>query len=422
MESNPSPIRDAEGRVTGVITVQRDITARRAMEDELRRKHAQAEAATVAKSEFLANMSHEIRTPLTAVTGFAGLLRSMPGMPDKARAYVDHITNGAQALLAIVNDILDFSRLEAGQIELNPQPFDPALFLRQTIELVRNEALRKDLDLSVELEDDMPGLVTADSGRVGQVLLNLLNNAVKFTDEGEIVVSLSYNRAAGGSLRFEVADTGVGIPLGQSGRLFQRFTQVDGSTTRQYGGSGLGLAISKGLVEMMGGAIGVDSELGRGSTFWFTVPAAEAFAEAQTYEPEACPVGFGPTRVLVVDDVPVNRELVSAILAPFGLQLTEAANGVEAVEAADREAFDLIVMDLQMPVMDGFAATRAIRAASTLNRTTPILALSANVLPAHVEACREAGMDDHVAKPISAEALLSKIALWIESEAQASDV
>ena len=414
MESNPSSVRDADGQVVGVVTVMRDVTARRAMEEELRRKHAEAEAATVAKSEFLANMSHEIRTPLTAVTGFAGLLSAMDGLPPRARTFADRIIAGSRALLAIVNDILDFSRIEAGQIEINPQPFDPGEFVRQTVELVRNEAERKGLALELRTTGALPRLVSADSGRIGQVLLNLLNNAVKFTDAGEITVTLGPCDGGALGLRLEVADTGVGISPEHSQRLFERFSQVDGSNTRQHGGSGLGLAISKGLVELMGGRIGIESEPDRGSMFWFEVPIEPAESGLGEEGGEGRPQELAAMRVLVVDDVQVNRELVSAILAPFGPELTEAVNGAEAVEAARRQPFDVIIMDLQMPVMDGFAATRAIRADSPLNRDTPILALSANVLPAHVEACREAGMDDHVAKPIDPAALLSKIAHWIE--------
>ncbi|QUD88659.1 PAS domain S-box protein [Phenylobacterium montanum] len=419
MESSPSPVLDEAGQITAVVTVMRDVTVRRAMEEELRRKHAEAEAAAVAKSEFLANMSHEIRTPLTAVSGFAGLLSAMDGLPDRARTFVDRIIAGSQALLAIVNDILDFSRMEAGQIELNPQPFDPDDFVRQTVELVRNEAARKGLSLDLGTAGALPAQVLADSGRIGQVLLNLLNNAVKFTDRGGVRITLSHQGGVEPSLRLEVADTGVGISPEHSRRLFERFSQVDGSNTRQYGGAGLGLAISKGLVELMGGRIGVDSEPGRGSVFWFDIPAPPVEATASAPAAAEEPVGVGAARVLVVDDVQVNRELVSAILAPFGLQLTEAANGAEAVEAARSQPFDLIVMDLQMPVMDGFAATRAIRADSPLNRDTPILALSANVLPTHVEACRAAGMDDHVAKPINPAALLTKIAFWTDGQGRA---
>ncbi len=417
-ESNPRLMRDEAGDVREVVTVLRDVTKTLAMEEELRRKRAEAEAAAVAKAEFLANMSHEIRTPLTGVIGFAGLLEKMDGLPRKARTYASRIVTGSQVLLSVVNDVLDFSKIEAGQIELDPQPFDPKAFVEETVDLLRAQAQAKGLALRVEAVGALPAAVRADSDRVRQVLMNLLNNAVKFTAEGAVSVAVSHLAEGGGVLRIAVSDTGVGIPAEHIDRLFQRFSQVDGSIARQYGGTGLGLAICKSLTEMMGGEIGVASEVGRGSTFWFTIAAPAGTAAAPVNPVKV--VGdraLGSARILIVDDSSVNRELVSTLLSPFDVELTEAANGAEAVEAAQRAAFDLILMDLQMPGMDGLAATRAIRAGSGPNRTTPILALSANVMPAQVAACREAGMDDHIAKPINPQELLSKIGRWTEAEA-----
>jgi CheY-like chemotaxis protein len=255
----------------------------------------------------------------------------------------------------------------------------------------------------------------ADSARIRQVLLNLLSNAVKFTARGSVSVHSRYDVGAG-RLRIEVRDTGPGISEASRTRLFQRFSQGDGSITRQYGGTGLGLAISKGLVEKMGGAIGVESGELCGSVFWFTVDARVAEPErleAATDEPQRVLAGG---RILVVDDVATNRELVKAMLTPFGFDIVEAASGAEAVAAALGGPFDLILMDLQMPGMDGLAATRAIRQTSHANGKTPILALSANVLPEHVASCQNAGMNDHIAKPISPAELLTKIARWTEGE------
>jgi CheY-like chemotaxis protein len=223
--------------------------------------------------------------------------------------------------------------------------------------------------------------------------------------------------ANGGRLRIAVTDTGVGVPADRIERLFQRFSQVDGSITRQYGGSGLGLAICKKLAELMGGEIGVETEEGRGSTFWFTIAAPAAELSKTAVVGECGNRALAPARILIVDDVSVNRQLVWAMLSPLGLQLTEATSGAEAVEAALSTAFDLILMDLQMPGMDGLAAMRAIRATSELNRATPIVALSANVLPAQVAACRKAGMDDHIAKPIRPEELVGTIARWTDPAA-----
>ncbi len=412
LEGSPAAIRNEAGVLVGVMTVLRDISTRRAIEDELRRKRAEAEAAARAKSEFLANMSHEIRTPLTGVIGFAGLLSRMPDLSEKAQTYAKRITTGGQALLFLVNAILDFSRLEAGQIELNPQPVDLKALLEDTIELVRHEAEAKHLHLSLRLAQGLPSAVLADGERLRQVLLNLIGNAIKFTVEGSVVVEAGPIAEAGELLRFAVEDTGVGIPADYKDRLFQRFSQVDTSNTRRFGGAGLGLAISKGLVELMGGEIGADSIEDQGSTFWFTLRAPLADIEAPEQHKIEDGVDIAPVRILVVDDVAGNRDLVVSLLSPFGPQLTEAADGAEAVEAARRAPFDLILMDLQMPILDGFAATRAIRANSAFNTATPILAVSANVMPSQVEACMAAGMNDHIAKPIDPQSLLKKIAQW----------
>ena len=415
-EGKPAPIQGPGGEILGVVTVLRDVTGQRAMADELRRKQAEAEAAAIAKSEFLANMSHEIRTPLTGIIGFAGLLESVENLPPTAELYLRRITTSGQALLAIVNDVLDFSKLEAGQIELDPQPFDPRAFAEESLDLIRAEARKRGLALELDGGDRLPDLVLADRGRARQVLLNLLGNAVKFTAQGSVTVSLDYQPE--GVLRVAVTDTGVGIPQERLDRLFQRFSQIDGSITREYGGSGLGLAICKGLVEMMGGEIGVISQEGRGSTFWFNIiaPAATAVPAVATPAP-ASSAEIGTLRLLVVDDVAMNRELIVAMLQPFDIHVREAASGADAVEMAVHAPFDLILMDLQMPGMDGLAATQAIRANAELNCDTPILAVSANVLPAQIEACHAAGMSDHIAKPIQPADLLGKIIQWTSADA-----
>ncbi|HVN01434.1 MAG TPA: PAS domain S-box protein [Caulobacteraceae bacterium] len=403
---------DEAGELTDIVSHLRDVTERRAFEDELRRKRAEAEAATLAKSEFLANMSHEIRTPLTGILGFAGLLEGLDGLPPEAATYASRITTASRTLLSVVNDILDFSKIEAGQVELDPQPFDPAAFVRETIELVSAQAEERKLSLHTAIDGPLPAAVLADAARLRQILLNLLGNAIKFTDLGGVTVTLAHDAADGGQLRFSVTDTGVGIAPEQLHRLFQRFSQADGSINRQYGGTGLGLAICKSLTALMGGDIGVESRPGQGATFWFTVRAPAA-------ERAQAPVGDGagafdarPARILIVDDSPVNRELVTALLGVFGHDLSEACGGAEAVEASARQPFDLILMDLQMPGMDGLAATEAIRAGDGPNRATPIVALSANILPAHLEACRRVGMNDHIGKPIDTRELLTKVMRW----------
>jgi signal transduction histidine kinase/ActR/RegA family two-component response regulator len=414
LESAPNAVTDDSGALIGVVSVLRDVTERRAMEAALRRKTVEAEAAAVAKADFLANMSHEIRTPLTGVLGYAGLLDALDGLPAIARSHIGRIVASGQTLLAIVNDVLDFSKLEAGQIELDPQPFDPAAVLADAAELMRPQAAGKGLSIGIAAGDALPEVLVADSARLRQVLINLLGNAVKFTARGGITIAARHDPAQG-RLRIAVSDTGIGVPAEQAERLFQRFYQVDGSSTRRFGGAGLGLAISRALVEAMGGAIGVESRAGEGSTFWFEVPAPVGTLALEIAGDEAEVIRIEPLKILLVDDVAANRELVGCMLAPFGIDIAEAANGLEAVEAAMRTRFDLVLMDLQMPGMDGLAATRAIRANAPLNRDAPILALSANVLAAQVDACRLAGMNDHVAKPINPKDLLTKIARWTEA-------
>jgi PAS domain S-box-containing protein len=415
VQGHPAAIFDEAGKPAGVVTVVRDIEDQRAMEQELHRKHAEAQAAAVAKSQFLANMSHEIRTPLTSVIGFTKLLKTRDDLTPTSATYAQRIATSADALLSVVNDILDFSKLEAGQVELDPQPFSPLELVQQAAGLIQAQAVAKGLTIELSATD-LPALVCADSSRLRQVLLNLLSNAVKFTLRGHVRLEASYDKATG-RLHLVISDTGIGIPPERRDRLFQRFSQVDGSNSRQYGGTGLGLAISKGLVEAMGGEIRVESELDVGSRFSFSVvaPLATSSVDAEGLVSDETPAQqptLGRTRLLVVDDVRMNRELVCAMLAPFDVDVTQAADGATAVATAMGQSFDLILMDLQMPGMDGLAATRAIRANSELNRGIPILALSANVLPAHVEASRRAGMNDHIGKPISPEELLTKIALW----------
>ncbi|QUD88018.1 ATP-binding protein [Phenylobacterium montanum] len=421
VQGSPSAIRSEQGAVIGVVTVLRDVTARRAMEDELRRKKAEAEAADIAKSEFMANMSHEIRTPLTAIIGFSALLERFDALPEQARRHVQRIVAGGQALLDVVNHILDFSKLEAAQVELDPQPFDPEALLDEAMALVAGQAAFKGLELVRAPAAPLPPRVLADPARVKQILLNLLTNAVKFTDQGSVTVSAHYHRPAG-RLEFVVSDTGCGIPEDKRHRLFARFSQVDSSLSRRHGGTGLGLAICKSLVDLMGGEIEVESREGVGSTFRFAVPAplsirGEAEREGRAAnEAPAAPV----CQILIVDDRPENRELVRNMLEALGHVVVEAGGGAQALALASSRPYDLILMDLQMPGMDGFAAARAIRSRAPANRDTPIVALSANVLAEHVALCFEAGMNDHIGKPVRIEDLAAKIAEWMAPDDEPS--
>jgi len=413
LEGNHTVIREPDGRPSSIVTSYRDVTTRHQLEDDLLGAKLRAEAAVEAKSEFLANMSHEIRTPLTGIIGFAGLLSEVDEMPPLAANYARRITSSGRALLAVVNDILDFSKLEAGQVELDPQPFKVAEFFEDTMAMVSPQAAAKGLDLRLEVDSDMPGALNADSARLRQVLINLLGNAIKFTDQGSVRVTATHD-AAGDRLRIAVTDTGQGVPQDKLSRLFQRFSQVDGSVTRNHGGTGLGLSICKNLVELMGGEIRVRSVVGAGSTFEFWIAASPA--ELDEGEQDGVEVladyHMQPAHILVVDDLDVNRELVRAILEATGHSVQEAAGGADAVKAALQTRFDLILMDLQMPGMDGFAAASAIRGLASPNQRTPIVALTANVLPEHVRAAAQAGMNDHIGKPISPAELLGAVARW----------
>ena len=399
-----------------MISTSRDIDQRKRLEQELLAALDDAKAAAAAKSDFLANMTHELRTPLNAIVGFSGVLKQSPNLVERDGRHVTLIHDASATLLGVVNDVLDFSKLESGGYELDPHPFDPAAMAQSVTALVEQQAHAKDLALRVTT-DGANGLLVGDAARLRQVLLNFLSNAVKFTSQGEVNVRLS-QAAAGDArrLRVEVRDSGIGIPLGQLEHVFERFSQADVSVSRRFGGTGLGLAISKRIIETMHGAIGVESEQGVGSTFWFevTLPVAGGLAD-ETAEVEARSDFEQRLRLLLVEDNPVNRELVTTLLAPFDVDISIAVNGAEAVDAVGAAAFDLILMDVQMPVMDGLTATRHIRAlASPRAARIPIIAMTANVLPEQVTRCREAGMNDHLGKPINPAKLLETLARWAQ--------
>ena len=374
---------------------------------EARAARVEAEQAAAVKSEFLANMSHELRTPLTSVVGFTRLASEQPELSPLSRDYIERVSEASRALLCAVNDILDFSKLEAGQVTFRPEPVALQPLMRMALDMFTPQAAAK--DLALQLEDATPSglLVTLDPDRLRQVLLNLVGNAVKFTAEGQVTLSAAYDEATE-RLSIEVRDTGPGIPPDRVDRLFKRFSQVDGSLTRGHGGTGLGLAICKGIVEAMGGEIGAASVIGEGSRFFLTVPAPRALAAAEvTAEHE--PAARTGVRVLVTDDHPANRELVRLFLAGIGAEITEAADGEGAVEAAARDAFDVILMDLRMPKLDGIGAVTRIRGAAGPNRTTPILAFTADAESAFDDRLQALGFDGAVAKPVEPGRLIAAI-------------
>lgn len=375
---------------------------------EARTARIEAEKAAAVKTEFLANMSHELRTPLTSVVGFTRLAAEQPDLSPLSRDYIDRVGEASRALLCAVNDILDFSKLEAGEVSLRPEPVAVHGLMRRTLDLFSPQAAAK--DLALQLEDlTPPGLTIAiDADRLRQVLLNLVGNAVKFTAQGRVTLSATYDEAAE-RLALAVVDTGPGIPADRIDRLFKRFSQVDGGLNRGHGGTGLGLAICKGIVETMGGEIGVASVVGEGSRFFLSVPAARAqspVAEAVDERPAAPRDGV---KVLVTDDHPANRELVRLFLSAVGAQITEAADGEAAVEATAREVFDVILMDLRMPKLDGIGAVARIRGAEGPNRTTPILAFTADAATAFDARLEALGFDGAVAKPVEPSQLISAI-------------
>ena len=400
-----------------VIIVIRDIRDRKVLEHDLMAARDRAEAAAKAKSEFLANMSHELRTPLTSVVGFAGLLGQSRTLGDEERRYVERIAAGSEALLAVINDILDYSKLEAGAVELDPHRFDPLALAQAGVELMEGQCRGKGLDLRLESDPDMPAGLIGDSGRLRQVLLNFLSNAVKFTTQGGVTVTASCEPGTHGQvwLSLSVKDTGVGVSDAQVEQLFDRFTQADASTTRTFGGTGLGLAISRQLVEMMGGEIGAFGTPGQGSTFWFQVPLPMADGAEDQAEGEVAQA-IGAARILMADDAPANRELVSVLLGGMGLVVDTVENGAEAVEAVRHEAYDLVLMDVHMPVMDGLDAARAIRALGGATGKIPIIALTANVGREQVQACLEAGMNGHLAKPIDVSQMARTLSDWLNAD------
>ncbi|MBX9931603.1 MAG: PAS domain-containing protein [Methylobacterium sp.] len=414
---------DPHGQPVRMIGLNFDIGNRKRVEEALIKAgqaaesaRLEAEKASAAKTDFLAAMSHEIRTPLNSILGYTEMLLEAPDRGPEDRSKLTRILGSGRALLTIVNDVLDFSKIEAGGVELEPETFGLDGLVADTMSMISGLVQDKPLALQTAIDPALPQGLVGDQNRLRQVLLNLLNNAVKFTHAGEVTLSLRCLERRGDrvQLRCEVTDTGIGIPEDKRDRLFQRFSQVDGSISRRFGGTGLGLAISKSLVELMGGTIGVESRSGLGSTFWFTVelgigevmPALEADSGSAAMPPHAA-------RILLVEDVAMNQEIAKAILAGAGHHVVLATDGAEAIHAVQRAAYDIVLMDVQMPVMDGLEATARIRALGGTLAEIPIIALTANVLGEQIAAFRAAGMVDHIGKPFRKADLLSAVARWV---------
>jgi PAS domain S-box-containing protein len=392
------------GRWLKAVGLIQDLDERKRQEIALLEAQQAAEAAGEAKSAFLANMSHEIRTPMNGVMGVMHLLKAEK-LSEDGRHMLEEALSCGQMLAELLNDVIDFSKIEAGHLELAAEPLDPKSILEGVVRLLRPQADGKGLLLRLDADLNL-GWVRADPVRLRQALFNLVGNAVKFTERGSITVRCASPRP--GFLRFEVVDTGVGIPAEAQDRIFQRFDQGDASTTRKFGGSGLGLAITKKLAEMMSGAVGFTSQEGLGSTFWLEVEAEPA--EALTATSETLEPVLEGLRVLVVEDNATNRMIATKLLESLGAQVDTASDGYLGVEAAGRGGFDLILMDVQMPGIDGLEAARRIRALGGAAAATPIVALTANVLAHQRSAYLDAGMDGVVGKPISPGVLLREIA------------
>ena len=434
--------RDVSGRALHMIGTNWDITFQKEVADELRMSNRQLEQATrravelaaesananAAKSQFLANMSHEIRTPMNGVIGMTGLLMETE-LTAEQREYLQTVLSSGESLLAVINDILDFSKIEAGKLDLEILDFSLPAALENVRQLLWVKAREKGLQLTCRIDAEVPVWLRGDSGRLRQILLNLGGNAVKFTTRGDVVLRACLDRedAHAAVIRFSVEDDGIGISPDRQAHIFTPFTQGDSSTTRKYGGTGLGLAISRQLVSLMGGQIGVESAPGSGSRFWFTA-VFEKTAESSAHLPTAGPplvkektkeyVSVAPMqrgRLLIAEDNIVNQKVALAILKKLGYQADAVSNGKEALAALRKHSYDLVLMDCQMPEMDGYEAAALIREPQSgiRNHQIPIIALTAHAMKGDRDKCLSGGMNDYISKPVKITMVAEVLEKWL---------
>lgn len=414
VDSAYSVVDGGDGEERHAVAVMRDVTQRQNQAAELMAAKVAAEAATAAKSQFLASMSHEVRTPLNGILGYTDILLNDDRLEGKPRREVTKIRSAGNALLSVVNDILDFSEIESGGVLIDRSEFSLTELIESTLEIVEPLTTAKGLHLGRNIDPCLGKYVWGDEGRLRQILLNLLNNAVKFTEEGSISILVARLADANGfqTVRFEISDSGIGIPQDKRAGLFERFSQIDSSVRRRFGGTGLGLAISKQLVELMGGEISCESSVGKGSVFSFALTLEVAFPHPLTPKAPDVRSASADMHVLLVEDIEMNREIAQAMIEAAGYSVDVAADGSAAVAAIQSKHYNLVLMDIQMPGMDGLTATRHIRAVDHPAGNVPIVAMTAHVIPAEVERFLAAGMNDHIGKPFKREVLYAKLAQW----------
>jgi PAS domain S-box-containing protein len=431
------PFIGDDGKPRQYVAIRADVTKRKLADEEMRKAKEAAEAANLAKSQFLANMSHEIRTPMNGVIGVAGLLLDTELTPEQQQ-YAEIVRTSGEALMSVINDILDFSKIEARKLSLETKDFDLTKVLKDAVAVISIKALEKGLKLLCEVEPGTPARLRGDSGRLRQILINLVGNAVKFTHRGGVSVQarLEAQDEHKVTLRFTVSDTGIGFPQERAAALFEPFVQADGSSTRKYGGTGLGLTIAKQLAELMGGRIGVESAVGKGSTFWFTAVFEEqkrSGADIAVEAPPASPARVasltsksskGRWRILLAEDNATNRQVAVAMLTKLGHEVDAVANGAEAIAALQKTSYHLLLMDGMMPGMNGYEATRRIRSggAGIDNAQIPIIAFTAEAMSGDRDRCIESGMNDYVAKPVSLRQLDDVLQKYLTTSGGAEEI